>query len=59
MDQIIANSILNNDLKIEIIIVDISDHFPIAYAFKVKGTSRPEEFKEKYSNLIELLTKAP
>ena len=36
VDHIITNSIINKDFKITILTADISDHFPIIYAFKLK-----------------------
>ena len=38
IDHIITNSIYNNDLKIAIIRTDISDHFSITYAFKLRSS---------------------
>ena len=36
IDHIIVNSIINNEFKTAILTGDISDHFPIIYAFKSK-----------------------
>ena len=36
VDHIITNSIYNNEFKTGIVKTDISDHFPIIYAFKLK-----------------------
>ena len=38
IDQIITNSIYNNDFKTGIIMTDISDHFPIIYTFKLRSS---------------------
>ena len=37
IDHIITNSIYNKDFKTGIIKKDISDHFPVIYAFKVRS----------------------
>ena len=42
IDHIITNSIYNNDFKTAIIRTDISDHFPITYAFKLKSSMSSE-----------------
>ena len=49
--QIIANSIIYNEFKTAILTADISDHFPIIYAFK-RDDSR------KYMPAILLLSSA-
>ena len=36
IDHIITNSIINNELKTAILTADISDHFQVIYAFKLK-----------------------
>ena len=36
IDYTIANPIINNEFKTSILTADISDHFPIMYAFKLK-----------------------
>ena len=36
IDHIITNSIINKEFKITILTADISDHFPIIYAFNLK-----------------------
>ena len=37
IDHIIRNSIVNKKFKTTILTADISDHFPIIYAFKLKA----------------------
>ena len=36
IDRIITNSIINNEFKTASLTGDISDYFPITYAFKLK-----------------------
>ena len=36
IDHIITNYIINNESKTSILSADISDHFPIIYAFKLR-----------------------
>ena len=48
-DHIITNSIYNNDFKTAIIKTDISDRFPIKYAFKLRSSMSSENRqKNKY-----------
>ena len=42
IDDIIKNSIYNNDFKTGIIKTDISDHFPIIYVFKLRSSMSSE-----------------
>ena len=42
VDHIITNSIFNNGSKTAIINTDISDHFPITYAFELRGSMSSE-----------------
>ena len=49
IDHIITNSIYNNDFKTGIIKTDISDHFPVIYAFKLRSsTSSENQQKNRY-----------
>ena len=36
IDHLVTNSIINNQFKTSILTADISDHFPILYAFNFK-----------------------
>ena len=36
IDHIITNCIINNESKTSILSADISDHFPLIYAFKLR-----------------------
>ena len=42
VDHIIANTVCNNNFNTAIIRIDISDHFPIAYAFKLRSSMSSE-----------------
>ena len=49
IDHIITNSIYNNKFKTGIIKTDISDHFPIIYAFKLRSSMSSENHqKDRY-----------
>ena len=49
IDHIITNSIYNNDFKTAIIRTDVSDHFAITYAFKLRSSMSSENHpKNKY-----------
>ena len=46
IDHIITNSIYNNDFKTGIIKTDISGHFPIIYAFKLRSSMSSENHQK-------------
>ena len=46
IDHIIISSIYNNDFKTAIIRTDISDHFPITYAFKLRSSLSSENHQK-------------
>ena len=62
IDNIIINSILNNDFESAITKTDVSDHFPIILIIKLKTNSSPKihadqfihkrDFKENSLNLF-------
>ena len=46
IDHIITNSIYNMDFKTAIIRTDISDHFPVIYAFKLRSSMSSENHQK-------------
>ena len=61
IDHIIANSIMNNKCKTLILTANISDHFPIIYAFKLRtklGISKTQFLYKRIinENLIKAFT---
>ena len=47
IDHIVTNSIYNNDFKTAIKRTDISDHFPITCAFKLRGSMSLKNHQKK------------
>ena len=47
IDHIITNSIYNNDFKTAILSIDISDHFLITCAFKLRSSMSSENHLKK------------
>ena len=45
IDHIIANTVYNNNFNTAIIRTDISDHFPITYAFKLRSSMSSENHR--------------
>ena len=53
IDNIITNSIFDNDFESAIIKTDVSDHFPIIFTTKLKTTSSPKNREiNLYTNVI-------
>ena len=46
IDPIITNSIYNNDCKTAVTRTDISDHFPVIYAFKLRSSMSSENHQK-------------
>ena len=48
IDNIITNSIFDNDFESAIIKTDVSDHFPIIFTTKLKTTSSPKNHVDQF-----------